>query len=79
MSAELHNLLARRFVSDIIGPAIKSGATYAELLVIFESSQLAMLEILNRHYDFTPQGATTLCEESLHAAIERFAGKRATA
>ena len=73
--SDLHNLLSSRFVRDVIGPAVKSGATYADLMVIFESTQLGMLEILNRHYELTPQVATGLCEVSLQAAIERFAGK----
>lgn len=74
--SEFHNLLTGRFVRDIIGPAIKSGATYAELMVIFESVQLGMMEVLNRHYDLSPQVATGLCEASLQSAIERFAGRR---
>ncbi|MDX8513586.1 hypothetical protein [Mesorhizobium captivum] len=70
---DLHNLLSGRFVRDVMGPAIKNGATYADLMVIFESTQVGMLEILNRHYELTPQVATGLCEASLQAAIERFA------
>jgi hypothetical protein len=69
----LHNLLASRFVREIIGPAIKDGASYSDLMVIFESTQVGMLEVLNRHYDLTPQVATGICEASLQQAIERFA------
>ena len=58
-----HNLIAGRFVSDIIGPAIKSGATDSELMVIVESALVAVQEILHRHY----------------RAIERFAGSRGAA
>ncbi|ESY02759.1 hypothetical protein [Mesorhizobium sp. LNJC405B00] len=76
-AASTHNLLARRFVREIIGAAIKDGATYAELMVIVESSQMAVLEVLNRHYDLTPQVSTGLLEGSLNRAIERFAGGRA--
>lgn len=77
--SELHNLLAGRFVREIIGTAIKGGATYSELMVIFETAQVGMMEVLNRHYDLTPQVSTDLCEESLHRAIERFAGQRGAA
>lgn len=77
--SEFHNLLAARFVREIIGPAIKNGATYAELMVIFETAQVGMLEVLHRHYELTPQVATGLCEESLQQAIERFAGLRSAA
>ena len=75
-ASELHDLLSGRFVREVIGPAVKSGATFAELMVLFESVQLSMMEILHRHYEFAPGAAVTLCEESLHQAIERFAGQR---
>ncbi|AZO51232.1 MULTISPECIES: hypothetical protein [unclassified Mesorhizobium] len=75
--SETHNLLARRFVREIIGPAIKDGGTYAELMVIFESATLCIMEVLNLHYELSPQVATGLCEASLQNAIERFAGGRA--
>ncbi|QND67660.1 hypothetical protein HB777_29460 [Mesorhizobium loti] len=74
---ETHNLLARRFVHEIIGAAIKDGATYADLMVLFESAQLCIMEVLNLHYQLSPQVATDLCEASLQNAIERFAGGRA--
>lgn len=74
--SDLHNLLSGRFVREVIGPAVKSGATYAELMVLFESVQFGMMEVLHRHYEITPQVATSLCEESLHSAIERFASAR---
>lgn len=74
--SELHNLLSGRFVREVIGPAVKNGATYAELMVIFETVQFGMMEVLHRHYDLTPPVAVGLCEESLHSAIERFAGQR---
>jgi hypothetical protein len=75
-ATEFHNLLSGRFVRDIIGPAIKNGATYAELMVIFETVQFGMMEILHRHYELAPSVAAGLCEESLHRAVERFAGAR---
>ncbi|OWK18300.1 hypothetical protein AJ88_03710 [Mesorhizobium amorphae CCBAU 01583] len=75
--SETHNLLARRFVHEIIGPAIKDGATYGDLMVIFESAQFCMMEVLNLHYELAPAVAVGLCEECLHAASERFAGNRA--
>lgn len=71
-ASDLHNELAGRFVREIIGPAIKSGATDTDLMVIFESVQLSMLEILHRHYKNTPQVATGFCEAGLQRAIERF-------
>ncbi|TIM16234.1 MAG: hypothetical protein E5Y67_03305 [Mesorhizobium sp.] len=75
-ASELHNLLSARFVREVIGPAVKRGATYAELMVLFESVQFGMMEILHRHYELAPATAVSLCEESLHSAIERFAGAR---
>lgn len=75
-ATDLHNILSARFVRDVIGPAVKNGATYGDLMVLFESVQFGMMEILHRHYELTPQGASGLCEESLHRAIERFAGAR---
>ncbi|MDG4903164.1 hypothetical protein P9279_21890 [Mesorhizobium sp. WSM4962] len=72
-ASELHNLLAGRFVRDVIGPAVKNGATDTELTTLFESVQVSMLEILHRHYGLAPQVATGLCEASLQRAIERFA------
>ena len=75
-ASDLHNLLSARFVRDVIGPSVKNGATYAELMVLFESVQFGMMEILHRHYELTPQVAASLCEESLHSAVERFAGAR---
>lgn len=75
-ASDLHNLLSGRFVRDVAGPAIKSGGTYAELMTLFESCQLGMLEILNVHYELTPAVAVGLLEASQHAAIERFAAKR---
>ncbi|RWO29620.1 MAG: hypothetical protein EOS10_22525 [Mesorhizobium sp.] len=78
-ASELHNLLSARFVREVIGPAVKRGATYAELMVLFESVQFGMMEILHRHYELAPATAVSLCEESLHSAIERFAGARNSA
>lgn len=75
-SSELHDLLSGRFVREVIGPAVKSGASYAELMVLFESVQFGMMEILHRHYAMDPATAVSLCEGSLHRAIERFAGAR---
>jgi hypothetical protein len=75
-ASELHNLLAGRFVRDVAGPAIKNGATYAEMMTLFESCQLGMLELLNVHFEMTPAVAVGLLEASQHAAIERFAEKR---
>ncbi|RWF66882.1 hypothetical protein [Mesorhizobium sp.] len=75
-ASDLHNLLSGRFVRDVIGPAVKNGATYSELMVLFESVQLSMLEILNRHYEVAPAAAVGLLEASLQTAIERFAGNR---
>jgi len=75
-ASDLHNLLSARFVRDVIGPSVKNGATYAELLVLFESVQFGMMEILHRHYELKPALVAGLCEESLHSAIERFAGAR---
>lgn len=73
MTSEYHNLLAGRFVRDIVGPAIKNGATYAELMVIFETVQTGMLEVLHLHYQQEPAVAVGLLEASLQRAIERFA------
>ncbi|TIU65484.1 MAG: hypothetical protein E5W25_20500 [Mesorhizobium sp.] len=75
-AASDHNELAGRFVRDVAGPAIKNGATFADMVVLFESVQLGMMEILNRHYEVSPQASVGLLEASLQAAIERFAGKR---
>lgn len=77
--SELHNLLIDRFVKEIIGDAIKSGATSSELMVIFETAQVGMMEVLHRHYGLKPHVATGLCEASLQRAIERFAGNRRAA
>lgn len=76
MRREFHNLLSDRFVRDIIGPAIKNGTAYADLMVVFESAQTAMLEVLNLHYKMEPAVAVGLVEASLHRAIERFAELR---
>lgn len=75
-ASDLHNLLAGRFVRDVAGPAMKNGATYAEMMTLFESCQLGMLELLNAHFDLTPAVAVGFLEASQHAAIERFAAKR---
>ncbi|MER9471037.1 hypothetical protein [Mesorhizobium sp. M0520] len=75
-ASDLHNLLSGRFVREVIGPAIKGGATYAELMVLFETVQFGMMEVLHRHYELAPAAAVGLCEESLHTAIERFADAR---
>ncbi|MER9665506.1 hypothetical protein [Mesorhizobium sp. M0203] len=75
-ASELHHLLSGRFVREVIGPAIKGGATYAELMVLFETVQFSLMEVLHRHYELAPATAVGLCEESLHAAIERFASAR---
>lgn len=75
-ASDLHNLLSGRFVRDVVGPAIKSGASYSEMMVLFESCQFGMLEILSRHYDLAPATAVGLIEASQQAAIERFAGNR---
>ncbi|MER8560132.1 hypothetical protein [Mesorhizobium sp. M0578] len=75
-ASDLHDLLSGRFVREVIGPAIKGGATYAELMVLFETVQFGMMEVLHRHYELAPATAVSLCEESLHSAIERFAGAR---
>ncbi|MER8941311.1 hypothetical protein NKH82_17650 [Mesorhizobium sp. M0915] len=75
-ASDLHDLLSGRFVREVIGPAIKGGATYAELMVLFETVQFSMMEVLHRHYAMDPATAVSLCEGSLHVAIERFAGAR---
>ncbi|MCA0025511.1 MULTISPECIES: hypothetical protein [unclassified Mesorhizobium] len=75
-ASALHNLLSGRFVRDIAGHAIKSGASYSQLMVLFESNQLAMLELLNLHYQLAPATAVDLLEVSMHAAIVRFADNR---
>ncbi|MCV3209639.1 hypothetical protein OHD62_17495 [Mesorhizobium sp. YC-39] len=75
-ASELHDLLSGRFVRDVIGPAIKGGATYSELMVLFESCQFGMMEVLHRHYELAPAVASGLCEASIHRAIERFAAER---
>lgn len=77
-ASDLHDLLSGRFVRDVAGPAIKKGATYAEMMVLFESCQLGMLEILNVHYDIAPATAVALFEASQQAAIVRFSGNRKT-
>jgi hypothetical protein len=43
-ASDLHNLLSARFVRDVIGPSVKNGATYAGLLVLFESVQFEALD-----------------------------------
>lgn len=72
----LHNLLSGRFIRDVVGPAIRSGASDSELMVLFESIQTSMLEVLHKHYDQPPHVAVGLVESSLHNAIERFADLR---
>ena len=74
--SELHNDIANRFVMTVIGPAIKGGASYADLMVIFETMQVAMMETLARHYKLAPDVASGLCEASLDRAIERFSAIR---
>lgn len=76
--SEQHNILAGRFVQEIIGPAIKSGMDYAELAVFLETAQVGIMEILHQHYGLSPQVASGLCEESMGQAIERFAALRRT-
>lgn len=70
--SEFHNLLAARFVREVIGPAIKNGATYAQLMVLFESCQLGVMESLVRHYELAPHVAAGLVEASVQATLERF-------
>lgn len=77
--SEAHNALAHRFIYEVVGPVITSGATYAEIMVVFETAQVGMLEILNLHHGLTPQVSTGLVEASLEHAIERFAGNRSAA
>lgn len=43
-ASDFHNELAKKFVSDIVGQAIKADATFSELMVIFESVQTAMMD-----------------------------------
>lgn len=74
--SELHNTLSRRFVMEVMGPAIKSGATFADMMVLFETIEVAFLEILHRHYDQKPAVASGLVEASVDRAIERFAAIR---
>lgn len=75
-ASELHDHLAGRFVREVIGPAIKGGASHAELMVLFESVQFSMMEILHRHYELGAATAVGSCEASFQRAIERFAGAR---
>ncbi|MCW5697899.1 MAG: hypothetical protein KIS96_14360 [Bauldia sp.] len=77
MKNELHNLLVARFVREIVGPAIKDGASDAQLMVLFESIQFGMMEVLQLHYQLAPAVAAFLIEESLHQATERLVSKRA--
>lgn len=71
--SDLHDRLSRRFIVDVMGPAIKGGATFADMMVLFETIEVAFLEILHRHYDQAPAVATGLVEASVDRAIERFA------
>ncbi|WP_136617021.1 MULTISPECIES: hypothetical protein [Mesorhizobium] len=72
----MHNLLSERFVRDVVGSAIKDGASYSDLMVLSETVQLGMMEILNKHYGLAPAVAVGLGEASLQHAIERFSELR---
>lgn len=72
---EKHNALVRRFVMEVIGPVLKEGTTYSEMLVVFESMQVGMLDILQKGYNLPPDVATGLLEASFQRAIVRFAEK----
>lgn len=74
--SELHNMLSQRFVMEVMGPAIKGGASFADLMVLFETIEVAVMEILHRHYHQPPAVATGLVEASVDRAIERFAAIR---
>lgn len=70
---ELHNLLSERFVRDVLGPAIRNGASDAQLMVLFESCQLGLMLALHRHYGIRPDIVAALAEAAHHRALERFA------
>lgn len=76
MNNELHNLLSGRFIRDVVGPAIRSGASYSDLMVLFETVQTGMLEVLHKRFEQEPHVAVGLLEASLQQAIERFAAQR---
>lgn len=71
--AELHDLLAARFVREVIGPAIRNGARSTDLVVLFESCQAGTMQALARHYELKPATVVGLMEAALQRAIERFA------
>lgn len=72
--SELHNSLAQRFIFDVLGPAIKCGGS-ADLMVLFESCQLGVMDVLCLHYKLKPDVAVGLMEAAQHRAIERFTGR----
>lgn len=72
IQGDLHNQLAKRFVHDILGPAIRADADYGDVMVLFESAQLATMHLLRRHYGMSPQVTSGLMEAALQNAIVRF-------
>lgn len=72
IQGDLHNQLAKRFVQDILGTAIRADADYGDVMVLFESAQLGTMQLLRRHYGMSPQVAAGLMEAALQSAIVRF-------
>lgn len=72
---QLHNDLAQRFILDVVGPAIKGGASFGDLMVLFETCQLGVMDVLCLHYKLRPDVTAGLMEAAHHRALERFAGR----
>lgn len=70
---ELHNRLAQSFISDVVAPAIKAGATHTELMVLLESCMTGAMYALVAHYKVRPAKAVLALELAQHRATERLA------
>jgi hypothetical protein len=75
---EEHNMLANKFVFEIIGPLTKRGATHEELMVLFESIIFGMLQSNTSLYNIEPQDSVLYIELAMHEAIKRFTEKKPT-
>jgi len=67
-----HDELSRKFVFDVLGAAVKDGATFAELMTVLESALVATMLLNVMHYGMKPAVASGLVEAAVQRAIERF-------
>ena len=67
-----HNELARRFVYDVLGEAMKAGAKASDIMIVLESAMLAAMLLNAKHYKMPPPVASGLVEAAVQRAIVRF-------